>query len=125
MAGLREGDELLTIDRFALSGPGSFHDARLDHLVVASGTGPKFQVELRLKGPYFDRHFELFYQEIVSCKIEVPTREVDLIIHEIRLQNDLLAHEILFGDGSTIEILCGRLRFREILTENSLSEEAC
>lgn len=26
IAGLMEGDELLTIDRFALSGPGSFHD---------------------------------------------------------------------------------------------------
>ena len=111
-----EGDELLTIDRFGLSDPGSFHDARLEHLsVTTSGAGPKSQIELRLKGPYFDRHFELLYEEVVSCKVDVPTRGEDLIIHEIRLQKDLLAHELLFSGGYKIEILCGKLWFREIL----------
>src|SRR5688572_17655838 len=67
------GTDLLTIDRFFPSGPECFHDARFESLSVLAGgveptksETPDVRVELRLKGPYFDRHFELMYEGVVA-----------------------------------------------------------
>ena len=105
-----DGDDLLNIDRFFISDPGRFHDARLERLSIATcGSDDGIGIELCLKGPYFDLH----YGSVVSCKVDVPESDKDLLMHEIRIENELLAHEVLFDGGGRIEIACGGLRFRE------------
>ena len=122
LAGVVRGAELLTIDRFVPSGPGSLHDARFVHLSVgkgsprqADGESQIVRVELRLKGPYFDRHFELHYEDVASCSFEAPGPEDDLLMHELRSEEGLLIHELLFDKAKTIAVACRALRFVETL----------
>ena|SRR5688500_1676688 len=113
---------LLDIERFTLAGSGSFHDSRIQHLNVIANTPTEagsahggLQVELRLKGPYFDRYFDLAYVHVGTCKVEVRAPDADLLIHEIRTEGNFLTHEIYFDGGGSIEIVCGRLHFQEVL----------
>jgi hypothetical protein len=115
------GADLLTIDRFVPNGPGSFHDARFESLLVAASTAerpssetPILRVELRLKGPYFDRYFELRYEDVASCSFQMPALTDDLLMHEVRMNDGLLAHEFLFDRGTTIVITCREMRFLEV-----------
>jgi hypothetical protein len=130
LAACIHGAELLTIDRFAPTGPGSFHDGRFERLLVAMGpsehAGSETQTaraELLLRGPYFDRRFELHYQEVESCRFEAPASEDDLLMHEIRGEHGLLTHELLFDKGKAITVTCRRLRFLEILEAEGVANE--
>jgi hypothetical protein len=116
------GVDLLTIERVFSDGPGCFHDSRFDRLsITTSGTerpGSHAQildVELRLRGPFFDRYFELSYKEVSSCHLQAPAPDDDLLIHEVRMEDGSLVHELLFDHDQTIAISCRELLFREIL----------
>ena len=122
LAARMRGADLLTIDRFVPTGPGSFHDARFDSLLVSASTAersssetPILRVELRLKGPYFDRYFELRYEDVGSCNFQTPAPNDDLLMHEVRMNDGLLAHEFQFDKGTTIVIICREMRFLERL----------
>lgn len=115
IAALIDGDDLLGEDRFfSLSSPRSFHDARLATLSIAVGEmggGP--QAKLRLEGAYWDRFFDLVYVGVVRSKVDVRGEHDDLLVHEIRLEEGHIVHEMLFASGATIEIVCDRIRFTE------------
>ena len=119
LAALIHGAELLTIARFSLSGPESFHDARFESFLVrlapSSHGDPVVAAELRLKGPYFDRQFELHYEDVGSCTFSAPGPEDDLLIHEIREESGHLVHEFEFDGDKQIAITCRRMRFVEVL----------
>lgn len=123
------GAELLTIDRFAPKGPASFHDARFESLLVstapsrrADAEGQTVQVELRLRGPYFDRGFELRYEDVDTCTFQAPAPEDDLLMHELRAEDGLLTHELQFDKRKSITIACRELRFLETF-ERSLDRD--
>jgi hypothetical protein len=114
------GADLLTIDRFVPNGPESFHDARFESLSVATsvtGHGGSathgLRVELCLKGPYFDRYYELHYEDVSSFDLQAPGPEDDLLMHEVQIERDVLVHEFLFDKGKTTVIMCRELRFIE------------
>ena len=122
LAACIHGSDLLTVDRFIPTGPGSFHDSRFETIVVAAGgtarVGYKaevLRVELRLRGPYFDRHFELRYQDVASCSLQAPAPLDDLLMHEVRLEHGVLVHELQFDKGKTIAITCREMLFAEKL----------
>ena len=118
LVGLVQGPELLSMGRFVPTGPESFHDARFERLVAGAsehehGEAHATQLELRLRGPYFDRHFELKYEGVESCTLEVPGPEDDLLMHEIRLEDGLLVHELRFDKERAIKVTCRGIRFSE------------
>ncbi len=109
-----DGD-FLAADRNGFSGPGSFHDARLE-MMQASTVRGSTSLHLQLKGPYFDRFFELAYEEVVEIRMSLPAPDEDLVVHELRLENGVLIHELQFAvPEHRVEIHCARLRFREVL----------
>jgi hypothetical protein len=71
------------------------------------------RLELRLKGPYFDRYFELQYESIVSCRVELPGSEDDLLMHELRLDDGIIVHELQFDKDKLIVIACRTICFEE------------
>ena len=116
------GANLLAIERFVPTGPESFHDARFESLLastlLAKSTDSEIgalRVDLRLKGPYFDRHFELQYEDVASCKLEAPGPADDLLMHEVRSENGFVIHDFEFDKGKTISIVSRRIRFIERL----------
>ncbi|MCG8423052.1 MAG: hypothetical protein MJE77_34545 [Proteobacteria bacterium] len=128
--GLIQGPELLLIDRFVPTGPESFHDARFERLVATTcasehegGEAHTTQLELRLKGPYFDRHFALRYDGVVSCSLEMPGPEDDLLMHEVRSEEGLLVHELRFDKEKAVEVKCRRIHFSEELAVDEPSQE--
>jgi hypothetical protein len=115
------GDPLLSLGRFVPSGPESLHDARLASLLVGAPI-PEFErdggvlsVELRLKGPYFDRQFELRYEAVSHCSCVIPGATDDLLMHEIVEDRGGLLHELVFDREKTIAIACRSLTFTEVL----------
>ena len=131
LVGHVQGAELLTIDRFLPTGPRSFHDARFESLLVTSAlsgcAGPEAQtirVELRLKGPYFDRFFELHYKDVNSCSFQAPAPADDLLMHEISEEHGVLTHELQFDKGKTIVVTCRELRFLETLETDRVANES-
>lgn len=120
LVGLIQGQELLRIDRFVPADGGSFHDARFERFVADKGSpkpgggAPQApRLELRLKGPFFDRHFELTYDGVESCSFEMPSPEDDLLMHELRLDEGRLVHELWFDHENAIVITCRSIRFSE------------
>jgi len=116
------GANLLTIDRFIPTGPGSLHDSRFESLVISTvEPGPAgsetqiLRVELRLKGPYFDRHFELRYEDVGFCSFQAPAPKDDLLMHEVWMEHGIVTHELQFDKGKTIAISCREMRFLERL----------
>lgn len=106
--------DLLDPRRLSLSDPASFHDARLVRMLLTMDEAAVCpQLELRLKGPFFDRYFELSYDDVISCKTSAPGPEDDLLVHEIRLEGEAVAHELCFDRGHAIEVTCRRIHFRE------------
>lgn len=114
-----EGESILDAARNGLAGRETFHDARLDRLQMTSGADPRGEVWvfMRLRGPYFDRYFDLEYRGVVSFDGELPAAETDLLVHELRLEGSLLVHELEFDKDRRIEIACEKLRFRERIEE--------
>ncbi|HEY7375658.1 MAG TPA: hypothetical protein VIF57_26110 [Polyangia bacterium] len=115
------GADLLSIDRFFPKGPQCFHDARFDRFsLTAHGTerpgshAQTLRAELRLRGPFFDRDFELHYDDVTSCTFQAPEPDDDLLTHEVRPEDGLVVHELAFDHGRTIAITCREMRFVEI-----------
>jgi hypothetical protein len=116
------GADLLSIDRFLPKGPECFHDARFDRFsMTAHGTerpGSHAQIlraELRLRGPFFDRTFELQYDDVASCTFQAPEPDDDLLTHEVRLEDGFVVHELAFEHDKKIAIACREIRFVETL----------
>ena len=116
------GADLLSIDRFFPKGPKCFHDARFDRFsMTAHGTerpgshAQLLRAELRLRGPFFDRTFELHYDDVASCTFQAPEPDDDLLTHELRMENGLVVHELAFDHGRTIAIACRDIQFVETL----------
>ena len=131
LSSLIQGAELLRIERFVPTGPGSFHDARFDQLFVntcdsshADSKARGLRVELRLRGPYFDRYFELHYDDVSSLEVELPAPDDDLLMHEVRREGSSLVHELHFDRGKTIEVRCRGLRFVEIPGAETAARQA-
>lgn len=123
--GLIEGERLTSLERFDLSGPASFHDARFEGLSadVQSGNASDGcrRVSLRLKGAYFDRYFLLTYEQVSFLSIGVPDQNADLLVHEVRDEDGGVVHELLFDGPRTITVACERLEFKEELIANTNS----
>jgi hypothetical protein len=121
------GADLLAIERFVPTGPGSFHDSRFERLILATGAAEsvgsapqKLRVELQLKGPYFDRYFELRYEDVASCIVQAPVPEDDLLMHEVRSERGILTHELLFERGKIVVISCREMHFIERLEDDGV-----
>lgn len=128
LTGLIQGAELLFIGRFVPTGPESFHDARFERLVATAcasqqgaGDAHAAQLELHLEGPYFDRYFQLTYDGVESCSLEIPGADDDLLMHEVRSEEGLLVHELLFDKGKFVKVTCRGVRFQEELAADDPS----
>jgi hypothetical protein len=123
------GANLLATDRFVPTGPGSFHDARFERLLVATTANSEsghqsIRIELRLRGPYFDRYFDLLYEKVHSCIFRAPNPDDDLLMHEVRTEQGALTHELQFDKGNTIVISCREMHFVETLNIGSVTDES-
>ena len=111
-----KGDDLLADERFSLSGRGSFHDARISKILLRedSETGDAV-LSFELKGPYFDRYFCLEYMQPRNWDISLPGLDDDLLIHEVRREDSLFVHEIVFANDHIIIVPCMQIYFKEVI----------
>ncbi len=105
---------------FDLSSHSSLHDSWLEFFnIVECAEGTKHGVRsIGIRtcylGPFHDKRILINYMGVISYSIQTPrafrfppsnqTGHGDLITHEIRLDDDLLVHELIFSRGSTINI---------------------
>ncbi|KPC49930.1 hypothetical protein [Amantichitinum ursilacus] len=112
--------------RHDLSSRGSLHDAWLDSIFFRAKNYIYNDIEaqpdltLNLLGPFHDRVHVLKYFEIKDCKLTNfdffgNAREADLLYHEVRQENNLVEHEIVFDREIVIEITCASMRHAERL----------
>jgi len=120
---LVDGESLLMHGRNGLIGRDTFHDGRVRKVTLETvpGASPTFRATILLLGPYFDRWFELVYEGVVRWSGDVPGRDTDLIVHELRREGDTVIHPFDFDRGITIEVVASRVRFREWMAEGNVS----
>lgn len=108
------------IRNFDLASHQSLHDAWLEWLVIkelASGSRSETrstQIECRFLGPYHDKYIELKYLDVEHYELVSPVMEAvnstvahgDLLIHEVRLEDGLVVHQMEFSNGAQFEIFC-------------------
>lgn len=109
--------------RYDLSSKGSLHDAWIKTLTFNSPfvtdevAEDVPNVQLILLGPYHDRDFVLSYFGVVSCDMNLQLsdddRKKDLLIHEARMEEGIMVHELLFDGDMTIKIRCKSMHFEE------------
>lgn len=112
-----DGEDLLDMRRLSLSDRGSLHDARFVKLAIEPSDDVTAMV-LWLRGPYFDRFFRLEYRDVEQCSLSAPRPTHDLLIHEVRLEDGGIVHELFFDGDHTILVECGRIEFREVLSDS-------
>jgi len=119
--------------RYDLSSKGSLHDAwlrRLTLFVSEIGEHPVRQnLHIELLGPYHDRVFHLYYDDVLSYSYFQQARrgsgQQDLLVHEFRLgRQGEFEHVFEFDDGLAISVVCRSMRFEEILLEADVGTEA-
>ena len=111
------GDDLLDISRFS-GGEfrGSLHDSRFRGLGIDVEPDQDLAVvELRLEGPVFDRDFLLRYEGARTTQLDMPRKDDDLLMHELRLTDGGVAHELLFDGDHVVLVVSERMTFRERL----------
>lgn len=117
-------------EHYSLSDHSSLHDAWLDYLnIVEPAEGGRQQlrsieIEARFLGPFHDKRIYLNYETVVGFELVTPeyferpsnvnTGHGDLLIHEVRIEDNLvLVHELEFSRGSTFIIKCKNIKHRE------------
>lgn len=103
---------------YALTSHQSLHDAWLEWFLIsepASGSRTEIrsiQIECRFLGPYHDQYIELKYFDVYEYKIianQVAANPLvghgDLLMHEMRMQGEYVAHEMVFSSGAVFEIV--------------------
>jgi hypothetical protein len=110
-------------DHYSLNSHCSLHDAWLERTVIeeiASGQREETRslgIKLAFLGPYHDRTLMLNYDRVssytmcMSGKASNTTAHGDVVVHEVRVKDALIEHEILFASGATILIACKDLMF--------------
>jgi|GEM_PF-1788161 len=111
--------ELLRMERFVPPGRESLHDARLLSVVVDD---EKKSIQLEFKGPYFDRGFVFTYEGVESAELGEPSPTDDILVHEVRLEGELLEHELHFHHDHHMRVVCRRIRFEERFTDPRVKE---
>jgi len=92
------------------------HDARLIEVSYVAGEDEPQSVtatRVQLKGPYFDRVFELNYVAVREATVTLRDPAADLLIHELRREGEHLVHELVFDGGGSITVVCARVIFAE------------
>lgn len=120
LSALVSGDKLIHSSRFEFGSSDTFHDARMIGLEVRTSrptnlndATARFQLSLRLKGPYFDREFRLQYVNAWSSSIDLAYPTDDLMAHEVRLIDEEVEHEMVFMRGNRLLIRAERMEFHE------------
>ena len=79
----------------------------------------EIEISIRLLGAYHDGHLELSYQVVRSYALSAKIKETagighgDWVVDELRLSdNNLVLHEILFGNGGRWIIESSDIHFR-------------
>lgn len=93
----------------------SLHDAWLEQCSVEeSASGARHEIRqtqicLRFLGPWHDRHIHLHYLGVARYRLLQPPEAAshgDLLMHELRLEDGLLLHELAFANGARWHIAC-------------------
>lgn len=112
--------DLASLPRLDLRSQGSLHDSWLQSCSIDLGDlrqeRSETSIEIVLLGPYHDRLFRLCYRGVVSYQLDPPVPCNDLLVHELRRENDLWVHEMLFASGSIACLQCQAIEFGETLT---------
>ena|ERR1051325_1449432 len=118
--------------RYALNDPRTMHDSWLVSITVhegsASGDNRRLMtIDLKLLGPYHDRHFDLRYGDVLTYQFDMPkktnlppaTGHGDLLYQEFRLTDDEknLCHEIQFSSGRRLYVECREIAIHEVPTK--------
>lgn len=115
-------------DHFNLSSPSSLHDAWLEEFRVAESRsddsdGNRISVTIVLLGAFHDRRIVLEYDGVSGydfsfsgevCRGTVQ-KHGDVYTHEMRIEEGVHVHEILFADGHRFMIRFKRFSHREEL----------
>jgi hypothetical protein len=108
------------IRNFDLTSHQSLHDAWLEWFMIkecASGSRSEnrsIQLECLFLGPYHDQYIELKYLDVDRYRFSFPGRQVanstvahgDLLMHEVRLEDGRVVHQMEFSNGAEFEICC-------------------
>ena len=113
-------------ERYDLRSQKTLHDAWIEHIEVNyRSTGcdevRKIDIALTLLGQHHDRKHQLLYKGVHSYSFKNMDSNGrinnDLLLHEIRLEGELIAHEIIFDNGVEILITCFDITHDETITE--------
>lgn len=105
----------------------SLHDAWLQECrVVETATGSRqeirqTEIHLRLLGPWHDRLIHLHYlgvRQYTMIQGDSADWHGDLLLHEVRLNDGLIVHEMVFDHGARIQIACTDLRHTQTMLDS-------
>lgn len=119
------------VRNFDLTSHQSLHDAWLEWLVIKEpASGPRseirsIEVECRFLGPYHDQYIELKYLGVYRYKFSTPGQDAnptvahgDLLMHEVRLEEGWVVHQMEFSNGAELEIFCRSFEHRLVPKES-------
>ena len=108
---------------YDLESHSSLHDAWLNSLTIsepAAGNRKevrKIEILANFLGPFHDLEITLNYKDVIEFNLDTPSPSLkgemasgfghgDLLIHEVRLEEEFFVHELLFSRGSKFVIKC-------------------
>jgi len=120
---------------YNLTDHSSLHDAWLNSLnIIEPSSGERnenrrIEIIANFLGPFHDREIVLRYLNVQSFNLQTPSESEssrksqlghgDLLIHEVRFENQLIVHELNFLRGSTFIIECKDLIHSENILEKN------
>jgi hypothetical protein len=111
-------------DRYNLKSHKTLHDSWIESITINSISNSCFEnrqtnIQIKLLGQYHDRMHELVYLDVKAYHLKnvkcLDRSHDDLLFHEIRYENNLIEHEIIFDNDVEILVLCKKMIHNEIL----------
>lgn len=112
-------------ERYDLNSRKSLHDSRIVSMEFkyneAEDGGYTLNLILNLRSVYRDRVHQLQYENVESYFLDdsfgKSPRPGDLLLHEFRVSDGMIEHELHFSNQSKIRIKCSGVLYKELFTE--------